>query len=80
MKVNLIPAPWEPTINSVKALMLALKSGREFVVADILSQWGGSTTTNKELQEQDITHAQIRYGKNLEKVWFGELPKVHGAL
>lgn len=79
MKVHLIPAPWEPTINSVKDLMEALKSGREFKVADALSKWGGATTTNKEMQERDVTHAQIRYGKNLEKVWYGELPKISGT-
>lgn len=79
MKVHLIPAPWEPTINSVKALMEALKSGREFKVSDVLSKWGGATTTNKEMQERGVTHAQIRYGKNLEKVWYGELPKISGT-
>ena len=72
-RTNLKPASWEPTINSVKGLKAALAGGKEFTVTDMTSPWNGATTTARELKEQGITSAQIRYGKRLEKVWYGAL-------
>lgn len=68
MNINLIPAPWAPTPNSLKAIK---QPKLEFKVADISSKWNGSTTTLAELKELGYTHAQIRYGKNNTKVWYG---------
>jgi len=71
--MHLIPAPWEKTPNSQKELLAALKSGKEFTVTGVGDKWYGSTTTAKELVEQGIAKAQIRYGKNLTKVWYGNI-------
>lgn len=74
-KINLVPAPWATPITTQKELYAALHadSSAEFVVQDISSRWNGSTTTARELREQGVTHAQIRYGKNNAKVWYGKL-------
>jgi hypothetical protein len=50
----------------------AIANNDEFQTADV-RQGYGQTTTPKELKAMGITHAQIRYGKRLEKVWYGKL-------
>lgn len=72
-KINLIPAPWEPVLNNKGHLFDAAEGGYEFTVADMSSKWNGATTTIAELKEQGFTHAQIRYGKNNTKVWYGAI-------
>ena len=73
MKTNLIPAQWEPMHNSKAALFEAAQGGMEFTIADMSNSWNGATTTIQELVEAGYTSAQIRYGKNNTKVWFGNL-------
>ncbi len=73
MNINLVPAPWSPTPYSIKALKGMFDHPIEFTVADMSSKWNGSTTTIAELREQGFTHAQIRYGKNNTKVWYGSI-------
>lgn len=70
LKINLIPASSTPVIPSKKALIKALKSGIDFIVADISNQWDGKPVTHRELLDYGYTQAQVRYGFAHRKVAF----------
>jgi len=71
--INLKLAPWLLQVNSVKLVEASVKANKEFTVIDYPSGYYGATTTPKELLAEGYTHAQVRYGKTLTKVWYGEL-------
>lgn len=73
--INVKLAPWLLQVNSVKLVEAALKANKELTVIDYPSGHYGSYTSPKELVEQGYTHVQVRYGKDLTKAWYGELPK-----
>lgn len=68
--MNLRPAPWEQIPNTIQELKEFMQS-KEFTV--ISPNYHGATTTTKELKEHGIMHAQILYGKDLNKTWYGEI-------
>lgn len=70
--INLVPPSWVGPIVTQAMLMKAIANNDEFQTADI-AQGYGQTTTLKELKAMGITHAQIRYGKNLEKAIYVKL-------
>lgn len=70
--INLQPPVWAEQVVTKAMLELAIKQNREFQTCDV-AQGYGQTTTPNELKAMGITHAQIRYGKRLEKVWYGKL-------
>ena len=74
MKINLAPAVYNtPLINSVKELKARMDANRDFIIVDMSSPWNGAYTTIADLKRDGYTHAQIRYGKNNTKVWYGEI-------
>ena len=72
--INLKQPIWGPILNSHLQIKEHLRNNGEFQTASVVHSYG-QTTTPKELRALGYTHAQIRYGKNDSKVWFGELPK-----
>jgi len=70
--INLVPPVWVGPVLTQTQLKAAIANNSEFQTADI-AQGYGQTTTPKELKAMGITHAQIRYGRNKEKVWYGKL-------
>jgi len=70
--MNLRPAIWRKPVLTQKQLKLDIKENREFQVCDIVNGYGPATTP-AELRAMGHTHAQIRYGARLEKVWYGRL-------
>jgi len=67
--MNLIPAPWEADPKSIKAVMEAWNSNREFQTADIMSGYG-RTTTKAELEAMGKAHGiTIRYAKLTKVVY-----------
>jgi hypothetical protein len=70
--INLKVAKWSPNIGSQKDLKAALANNKEFQTCDVVNGYD-LTTTRAELLAQGFTHAQIRYGHRMEKVWYGKL-------
>jgi hypothetical protein len=70
--INLVPPSWVGPVMTQAQLKAAIANNDEFQTADI-AQGYGQTTTPNELKAMGITHAQIRYGKRLEKVVYVKL-------
>lgn len=70
--INLTPPAWVGPIVTKAMLKAALANNDEFQTCDV-AQGYGQTTTPRELRAMGITHAQIRYGKRLEKVEYVKL-------
>lgn len=72
-KINLVANPYGDPINSQKELKAKLEAGADFIIADVSNTWNGMYVSLPELKKDKYTHAQIRYGKNNTKVWYGPL-------
>lgn len=74
MRINLIPAPYNPPLGSKDEVVRTLMCNKDFIINDVSCKWDGASVCLQELLDDGYTHAQVRYGKNLSRVWFGPLP------
>lgn len=70
--INLRTAKWSDRIGSQVELKKAMKANAEFQTCSVMEGYDKATTPS-ELKALGYTHAQVRYGHRMEKVWYGPL-------
>lgn len=76
IKYLIVKPAYGRELRSVAEVKAALKEPQDFVVTDMSSPWNTKPGNITDFLNDDVTHLQVRYGKDLTRVTVVDIRKI----